>query len=61
MKLNIPKTSSTLYCSILKPFYNDRKIPIIPPISKDGKLESDFKKSNYLNKYFCFSVYSFSE
>ena len=43
MKLNNPKTSSKTYWSILKTFYNGRKIPIIPPILKDGKLESDFK------------------
>ena len=61
MELNNPKTSYKLYWSFLKTFYNDRKIPIIPPILKSGKLESDFKKANYLNKYFCFSVYSFSE
>ena len=62
MKLNNPKTSSKTYWSILKTFYNGRKIPIIPPILKDGKLESDFKiKANYFNIFFCFSVYSFSE
>ena len=50
MKINNPKTSSKTYCSILKTFYNGRKIPIIPPILKDGKLESDFKiKASYFN------------
>ena len=43
MKLNNPKTSSKTYWSILKTFYNGRKIPIIPPPLKDGKLEYDFK------------------
>ena len=43
MKLNNPKTSSKTYWSILRTFYNGRKIPIIPPILQDGKLESDFK------------------
>ena len=53
MKLNNPKTSSKTYWSILKTFYNGRKIPIIPPILKDGKLESDFKiKANYYNNLF---------
>ena len=53
MKINNPKTSSKTYCSILKTFYNGRKIPIIPPILKDGKLESDFKiKASYFNKFF---------
>ena len=43
MKLNNPKTSSKTYWSILKTFYNGRKIQIIPPLLKDDKLESDFK------------------
>ena len=38
MKLNNPKTSSKTYWSILKKSYNGRKIPIIPPLLKDGKL-----------------------
>ena len=37
------KTSSKTYWSILKSFYNGRKIPVIAPILKEGKLESDFK------------------
>ena len=53
MKLNNPKTSSKTYWSIFKTFYNGRKIPIMPPILKDGKLESDFKiKANCFNKVF---------
>ena len=53
MKLNNPKTSSKTYWSILKTFYNGRKIPIIPTLLKDGKLESDFKiKPNYFNDFF---------
>ena len=52
MKLNNPKTSS-----VLKTFYNGRKIPIIPPLLKDGKLESDFEiKANYFNNFFAFNV-----
>ena len=38
MKLNNPKTNSKTCWSILKTFYNGRKIPIIPPLIKDGKL-----------------------
>ena len=53
MKLNNPNTSSKTYWSILKTFYNGRKIPIIPPLIKDGKLESDFKiKANHFNSFF---------
>ena len=62
MKLHNPKSSSKTYWSILKTFYNGRKIPIIPPLFKDGKLESYFKiKADYFNKFFCFSVYSLSK
>ena len=38
MKLNNPNTSFKTYWSILETFYNGRKIPIIPSILKDGKL-----------------------
>ena len=43
MKLKNFKTSSKTYWSIFKTFHNGRKIPIIPSILKDGKLESYFK------------------
>ena len=53
MKFNNPKTSSKTYWSIFKTFYNGRKIPIIRPILKEGKLESHFKiKGNYFNSFF---------
>ena len=53
MKLNNRKTSSKTYWSILKIFYNGRKIPILPPILKEDKLESNFKiKANYFNSFF---------
>ena len=53
LKRNNPKTSSKTYWSILKTFYNGRKIPVIPPLLKDGKPESDFKiKANYFNNFF---------
>ena len=57
MELNNPKTSSKTYWSILKTFYNGRKIPIIPPILKEGKLEPDFKiKANCFNSFLLLSV-----
>ena len=57
MKLNSPKTSSKICWSILKTFYNGRKISTIPPLLKDGKLESDFKiKTNYFNNFLLLSV-----
>ena len=57
MKLNNPKTISKTYWSILKTFYNGRKIPTIPPILMEDKLESDFKiKTNYFNSFLLLSV-----
>ena len=61
MKLDNLKPSSKSYQHILKALYNGRKIPIIPPLLLDGKLDSDFTiKADHSNNVF-FSVYSFSE
>ena len=43
-KLIDPTTSSKTFWFISKTFYNDRKIPIIPPLVINDKLETDFKK-----------------
>ena len=52
-KLNDPKTSSKTYWSILKTFYNGKKVPLIPPLLIDNELEPDFKlKANFFNKFF---------
>ena len=49
-KLIDSTTSSKTYWSILKTFYNGSKIPIIPPLLINDKLETDFlKKSLFLN------------
>ena len=51
-KLNDPKNSSKTYWSILKTFYNSKKVPLIPPLFIN-KLEPDFKlKTNLFNKFF---------
>ena len=42
-KLSDPSASSKTYWSILKRFYNGKKVPIIPPLLINNKLESDFK------------------
>ena len=51
-----PKKDLTL----LKSFYNGRKIPLIPPISNGNKYASDFKeKANYFIEFLnlqCFPV-----
>ena len=57
MKLTNLKTGSKTCWSILKTYYNGRKIPIIPPILKEGKLEPDFKiKANCFNSFLLLSV-----
>ena len=53
MKLNDPKTSAKTYWSILKSFYNDSKIPLIPPLLVNNKIVSDFtEKANLFNDFF---------
>ena len=52
-KLNDPQTNAKTYWSILKTFFNGRKIPVITPLPIDGKLVSDFKeKANRFNEFF---------
>ena len=52
-KLNDPKISSKTYWSILKIFYNGKKVPLIPPSFINNKWEPDFKlKANFFNKLF---------
>ena len=43
LKLNNPSTSAKTYWSILKIFYNGKKVPF-PPLQIDNTLVSDFKK-----------------
>ena len=43
LNLNNPKTSAKTYWSILKIFYNRKKIPVIPPLLIKNKLVSNFK------------------
>ena len=48
-----PGLSSKGYWSILKTFYNDKKIPVIPPLVVDNPFVSDFKlKADIFNNYF---------
>ena len=52
-KLINPTTSSKTCWYIFKTFYNGRKIPIIPPLLKNDKLETDFKKkAHHFNVFF---------
>ena len=52
-KLNNPLLETKTYWSILKTFYNDKKIPIIPPLLVNDKFVTDIQmKANILNKFF---------
>ena len=52
-KLNDPKTSPKAYWSILKSFFGDKKVPIIPPLLYNDKYISDFKaKAELFNNHF---------
>ena len=53
LKLNNTNTSAKTYRSILKPFYNDAKVSLIPPLLINSKIVSDFiKKANLFNDFF---------
>ena len=52
-KLSDPSTSSKSYWSMLKRFYNRKKVPAIQPLLINNKLESHFViKANYFNSFF---------
>ena len=52
-KLNDPLLQAKTYWSILKTFYNGKKIPLIPPLLVDDKFVTDMKtKANIFNKFF---------
>ena len=52
-KLNNPLLQTKTYWSILKTFYNYKKIPLIPPFLIDDKFITDIKtKANIFNKLF---------
>ena len=57
LKLNNPQTSPKMYWSIIKSCYNGRKIPIIPLLSVNGKVITNFKeKANLLTNIFYLNV-----
>ena len=52
-KLNNPLLQAKTYWSILKSFYNDRSVPLFPPLLIDDKFVTDIQtKTNILNKFF---------
>ena len=50
-RLNNPLLEAKTYCSILKTFYNNKKIPLIPPHLIDDKIVTDIQ-ANIFNKCF---------
>ena len=52
-RLNDPNTSSKLHWTILKTFYNKRKIPLIPQLLVNNSFLTDFReKANLFNELF---------
>ena len=52
-KLNNLLLQTKTYWSILKTFYNDKKILLIPPLLEDDKFVTDMKtKADIFNKFF---------
>ena len=50
LKLNDPKTRAKTYWSVLKSFYNNSKMPLIPNLKVNSKIVSDFtEKANLFN------------
>ena len=52
-KLNDPLTSSKTYGSIMKTFFDGKKLPVIPPLLFNHVFVTDFQeKANILNSFF---------
>ena len=52
-KLNNPLLQAKTYWSILKSFYNEKKIPIVPPLLVDNNFVTDIQtKANIFNTFF---------
>ena len=52
-KLNDPLTSSKTYWSIMKTFFNGKKVPVIPPLLFSGAFVTYFQeKTNIFNSFF---------
>ena len=49
-KLNDPSTSSKIYWSIMKTFFNSEKVPAISPLSRLSMIF--FEKTNIFNSFF---------
>ena len=59
-KLNDPLTSSQTYWSIMKTFFNGKKVPIIPPLLFNSAFVTDFqKKAKIFNSFFANNIHYF--
>ena len=57
-KLNNPLLQTKTYWSLLITFYNNKKIPQIPPLLEDDKFVTDMKtKADIFNKFLQSNVY----
>ena len=53
-RLNDPIKSTKSYWTILRTFYNKRKVALIPPLLVNNSFVTDFKeKANLINYFFC--------
>ena len=60
-RLNDPSISAKSYWTILKTFYNKRKIPLIPPLLVNNSFVTDFKeKANLFNEFFLQTMHTTS-
>ena len=60
-RLNDPNTNAKSYWTILKTFYNKRKIPIIPPLFVNNSFVTDFEeKANLFNEFFLQAMHTSS-
>ena len=58
-KPNDSTLPSKTYWSILKGFYNGKRVPVIPPLLISNKFVTDFKtKAVIFDLYFCFKNFS---
>ena len=55
-KLNNPSLSNKAYWSILKTFYNGKKVPIIPPLFINNKFTDFQEKASIFNFFFCKAI-----
>ena len=53
-KLNESLKSSKTYWSTMKTFFNDKKVPVIPPLLFNGAFVADFQEKSNISNFFFF-------